>query len=72
MTCSTASRTVLSLSQTENGNIPLSSMSFISSARLCGIFCLSDLIAYGAQQCLAELGIAVPDDVCWSGSMIIR
>lgn len=33
----------------------------------CGIFCLSDLIAYGAHRRLAERGIAVPEQVCLVG-----
>ncbi len=35
--------------------------------RPCGIFCLSDLIAYGAHRRLTECGIAVPDAVCLLG-----
>jgi LacI family transcriptional regulator len=36
-------------------------------ARPCGIFCLSDLIAYGAHRRLTEHGIAVPGEVCLVG-----
>lgn len=36
-------------------------------ARPRGIFCLSDLIAYGAHRRLAERGIAVPDAACLVG-----
>jgi LacI family transcriptional regulator len=35
--------------------------------RPCGIFCLSDLIAYGAQRRLAELGVTVPAEVALVG-----
>jgi len=38
-----------------------------SAARSRGIFCLSDLIAYGAHRRLVERGIAVPDQVCLVG-----
>jgi LacI family transcriptional regulator len=38
-----------------------------TSVRPCGIFCLSDLIAYGAWQGLAARGLTVPDDVCLVG-----
>jgi LacI family transcriptional regulator len=31
--------------------------------RLRGVFCASDLIAYGAARCARERGLAVPDDV---------
>lgn len=37
------------------------------AAPRCGIFCLSDLIAYGAHRRLAERGIAVPEQVCLVG-----
>jgi LacI family transcriptional regulator len=33
----------------------------------CGIFCLSDLIAYGVHRRLTERGLAVPDRVCLVG-----
>ncbi len=33
----------------------------------CGIFCLSDLIAYGAHRRLTERGLEVPDRVCLVG-----
>lgn len=32
-----------------------------------GLFCSSDLIAFGAQRCLREAGVAVPDDIAVVG-----
>ena len=33
----------------------------------CGIFCSSDLIAYGAQRAITEAGLRVPQDVTLVG-----
>jgi LacI family transcriptional regulator len=35
--------------------------------RRCGIFCLSDLIAYGAHRAIMEAGLRAPDDVTLVG-----
>jgi LacI family transcriptional regulator len=33
----------------------------------CGVFCSSDLIAYGAQRAITEAGLRVPEDVTLVG-----